>query len=173
MMAEVEFQINGISILIQCNEDQKMADICRLFASKSKINENEIYYSYDGKAGSLFDKNLTFYEMANSYDKKRKKMNILVANKSKNVEKVIKSKYVICPLCKEISKMEIKSYKINIFGCKNAHTTNNIPLKDFEKSQMINLSDIKCNICKNKDKSTSYKNIFYRCNDCNINLCPL
>ena len=69
--------------------------------------------------------------------------------------------------------MEIKSYKINIFGCKNAHTTNNIPLKDFEKSQMINLSDIKCNICKNKDKSTSYKNIFYRCNDCNINLCPL
>ena len=173
MKALVEFQLESSSILIQCTEQQKISDICKSYVSKAKLNENEIIYSYNGKSGSLFDKNLTFNEIANSFDKERKKMIIVVTKQSKNEEKIIKSKYVICPLCKEISKMEIKNYKINIFGCKNNHTKYNIPLKDFEKTQMINLADIKCNVCKNKDKSTTYNNIFYRCNECNYNLCPL
>ena len=173
MKALVEFQLESSSILIQCTEQQKISDICKSYVSKAKLNENEIIYSYNGKSGSLFYKNLTFKEMANSFDKERKKMIIVVTKQSKNEEKIIKSKYVICPSCKEISKMEIKNYKINIFGCKNNHTKYNIPLKDFEKTQMINLADIKCNVCKNKDKSTTYNNIFYRCNECNYNLCPL
>ena len=143
MKALVEFQLESSSILIQCTELQKISDICKSYVSKAKLNENEIIYSYNGKSGSLFDKNLTFKEMANSFDKERKKMIIVVTKQSKNEEKIIKSKYVVCPSCKEISKMEIKNYKINIFGCKNNHTKYNIPLKDFEKTQMINLADIK------------------------------
>ena len=28
----------------------------------------------------------------------------------------------ICPICKESTKIEIKEYKINLYGCKNGHS---------------------------------------------------
>jgi len=77
-MAQVEFQYNSISTIIQCNEDQKMSEICNNFTSKSNLDENNLNFIYNGIAGKQFDKNLTFNQMANSLDKARKKMNILV-----------------------------------------------------------------------------------------------
>ena len=77
-MTQAEFQYNGVSTIIQCQENQKMSEICNNFISKSHLNENEINYFYDGKGGSQFNKNLTFKQMANAIDKERKKMNILV-----------------------------------------------------------------------------------------------
>ena len=38
------------------------------------------------------------------------------------------------------------------------HTMNKIPLDEFEKTQMINLKNIACNICKEKNK---YNTVFY------------
>ena len=72
-MAQVEFQYNGTNTIIQCQLDQKMLEICNNFQSKSNINEININYCYDGKGGSQFNKNLTFYQMAYSLDKARKK----------------------------------------------------------------------------------------------------
>ena len=48
------------------------------FINKTGINKNNIYFLYDGKAGTQFNENLTFEEMANTEDKKRKIMKILV-----------------------------------------------------------------------------------------------
>ena len=56
-MAQVEFQYNGISTIIQCEENQKLNEICNTFINKSNINENEIYYSYNGICGEQFNKN--------------------------------------------------------------------------------------------------------------------
>ena len=108
-MAQVEFQYNGINTIIQCQENQKILDICNNFISKSNLNENELFYFYDGKGGVQFDKNLTFYQMANSIDKTRKKMNILVINNEtiNNNESKIKSKNIICPQCYENIKIKI------------------------------------------------------------------
>jgi hypothetical protein len=58
-------------------------------------------------------------------------------------------------------------------GCKNNHQFKNILFKDFEKTQLINLENIKCDICKENNKSNTYENKFYKCCECNINLCPL
>ena len=96
-MAQVEFQYNSISTIIQCNEDQKMSEICNNFISKSNLDENNINFVYNGIAGKQFDKNLTFNQMANSLDKARKKMNILVISNDKDV--LIKAKNIICPKC--------------------------------------------------------------------------
>ena len=49
-MAEVEFQYNGISTIIQCKEDQTLNEICNIFISKSQINESNINYVYNGIA---------------------------------------------------------------------------------------------------------------------------
>ena len=122
-MAQVEFQYNGTNTIIQCQENQKMSEICTNFVTKAHINENEINYFYDGKGGAEFNKNLTFNQMANSFDKTRKMMSILVIdNENINNDKVnIESKNIICPKCNENIKLSFKNYKINLFECKNNH----------------------------------------------------
>ena len=43
MIAQVEFQFEGSSTTIQCTEGQKMADICKMFISKTKRNIEEVW----------------------------------------------------------------------------------------------------------------------------------
>ena len=95
-MAQVEFQYNGTMTVIQCHENQKMEEICNNFKNKAKIEEKEIYYFYDGKGGTQFNNNLTFNQMANSLDKTRKKMSILVYGSENNIsdKSKIKSKNI-------------------------------------------------------------------------------
>ena len=50
---------------------------------------------------------------------------------------------------------------------------NNILLDEFEKSQYIDISKIKCDICKEKSKYNTYNNEFYRCIECGMDICPL
>ena len=83
-MCQVEFQYNGKKEIIKCNENEKMRDICYRFKLKAKIEKNDIYFSYNGKAGSEFNEELTFYEITNSFDKKRKYMSILVYDINEN-----------------------------------------------------------------------------------------
>ena len=67
----------------------------------------------------------------------------------------------------------MKDYKITLSECKNDHIIENISLKEFENSQKIDLSKIECNNCNEKNKGNSFKNEFFKCIDCQINLCPL
>ena len=84
--------------------------------------------------------------MANSMDKKRKKMNILVISQDNNINdnnNIIRSKNIICPECNEDIKMKINNYKIDLFECKNNHYIKQISFNEFKKDQMINLLEIK------------------------------
>ena len=155
-MCQVEFQYKNNSTIIQCNEEENMSDICKKFISKAQIDKNNIYFSYNGKAGSEFNEKLTYSQMINSYDKERKLMNILVFNIDEKEENksIIKSKNIICPKCGENIKMKIKDYKISLFECKNGHKIDNLSFDEFEKTQNIDLSKIICNICKKNPKMT-------------------
>jgi uncharacterized protein CbrC (UPF0167 family) len=115
-----------------------------------------------------------YEELSNQNDKLRNKMNILVndMNIGKEKEVIIKSKNVICPICQELIKMDIHDYNIFLYECKNGHEIDNILLNEFEDKQKINLSKIECDKCK-KNKSQIFNNVFYKCNECKINLCPL
>ena len=73
---------------------------------------------------------------------------------------MIKSKDIICPICKEIRIYEIKDHKIKLCGCKNGHIIDNIKLDDFNNKQNIDISQIICDKCKNKFKSDTFKNDF-------------
>jgi hypothetical protein len=174
----VEFNYNGTKTIIQCQSNEKMKNICQSYINKIKVDKNNIYFSYDGKAGNQFNEELTFEEMVNSEDKKRNKMNILVFSNefiddNDNDNKIIKSKDIICPECKESIKMDIIDYKIILSDCKNKHKIENILLNEFEDIQKINLKEIICEICKKCNKSNSYNNIFYKCITCKKNICPL
>ena len=83
---------------------------------------------------------------------------------------IVKSKIVICPKCKENSRIQMNNFRINIYGCKNNHNASNILIEEYSNFQNIDESKIVCDKCGNK-KSDSYNKIFYRCNTCKINLC--
>ena len=70
-MCQAEFLYYGINTIIQCNEDEKMADIIKKFCIKCEINGNNVYYAYNGKELNPND-NLTFGQTANSIDKEKK-----------------------------------------------------------------------------------------------------
>ena len=67
---------------------------------------------------------------------------------------------VICPMCQEQCKLEIKNYRIKLFGCKNGHTIDNIKFDEFINYQNIDLSKIICNECKNTNKKDVLNNEF-------------
>ena len=100
-------------------------------------------------------------------------MKILVEsiNESNQEKSLIKSNDIICPNCKEKARINIKDYKINIYGCKNNHNINNILFDEFENLQMIDRSKIICNQCKINNKNDSYGNKFNYCLDCKMNIC--
>ena len=74
-MAKVCFEYNGIKTFIQCSKEEKMSNICIKYAVKIQKNINSLYFLYNG---IKINNELTFYEQANSFDKNRLEMNILV-----------------------------------------------------------------------------------------------
>ena len=171
MENSVIFVYNGLDNSIQCKKEDKMKDICLKFANKIDINIKEIYFLYGGEN---IDLESTYEEIIDPDDLKRGQMKILIYdnnnNSNKNISK-IKSEYVICPICSESCFLNIKNFKVSLYGCKNGHKIDNLPLDEFEKTQKINESKIKCSC--SKTKSETYKNLFYKCFTCPVNLCPL
>ena len=174
MKAEAEFNYEGSIIIIQCNPYEKMDEIIKRFTFKVGKKKEELNFIY---GGGMINDNLIFFNQANESDKNRNKMSILVNNKiedNKDDESDSKkSKYIICPECKEKAYIDINNYKFEIYGCKNDHKKDNILINDFEKTQKINESKIICENCNQVNKSTSYNNIFFICFQCKKNLCQL
>ena len=126
-MAEVDFIYKGNIINIQCNSNDKMKDIFQKFIIKAQINNNQLlYYLYQG---NKINEDLTFEQIISSNDKEYNKIKILVNIINENDNKIntlIKSKYIICPKCKENIRFKIEDYKILLYECKNGHEINNI-----------------------------------------------
>ena len=83
-----------------------------------------------------------------------------------------KADQVVCPICKENCLMKINEYNITLFGCRNGHKKN-ILINEFNETQKINISDIICNLCKERNKGNTHNNEFYKCINCKLNICPL
>ena len=171
-MVEVVFDYKQIQTIIQANLEDSFNTIINKFVNKTNLNLNEIYFLSNGK--NIKNSDIIENIMSES-DKKNKRIIILVYSVDNNHENtnVIKSNDIICPTCKELCKFDIIEHKILLYECKNEHIMENIKLDEFNNTQNIDISQIKCNNCKNKSKSDTYKNEFFICCDCNMNLCPL
>ena len=172
-MAEIEFNCEGSKISIQCNPEEKIEEIINKFIAKTRKRKSELYFLY---GGGILNENLTFNTHINEEDKNRNKMSIIVNNKiddDENEESLKKSKYIICPKCKESARILVDKYQIEIYECKNGHREKYISINDFEQTQNIDESKIKCEKCQQGNKSTSYNNVFFICLNCNQNLCQI
>ena len=175
---EIIFTFKGLDTLIQCQNGEKVNDAINRFIQKIDIDINSIYLIY---GGSVVNKELTINELIKSSDKNENKINLLVFNKEEEKENLdnineglVKSKIIICPKCHENFLIKIKDYKFSLYGCKNNDITENILLEEFDKTQNINNLKIICkNSSCNTNRNSTYKNKFFKCLTCNINLCPL
>lgn len=86
-----------------------------------------------------------------------------MAEDEKEIHLYEKSSQIICPKCKKIAIIYFKDYKLSIRDCENGHKTN-LSLEDFIESQMIEKTQIKCNVCqKNKDDNGNGKYFICSC----------
>ena len=168
----VEFNYNQNIIIVWANFEDLFKKIIDKYLIKSNLDINEIYFLANG---IKIDKNEKIINIMNEYEKENKKIKILIySNRNDNENKNIKkSNDILCPECKEICKYDIKDYKITLYDCKNRHKIKNIKINEYENTQNIDLSKIICDICKKKSRLDIYNNEFYKCNKCNMNLCPL
>jgi len=97
---------------------------------------------------------------------------IFVYDNNINNNNIKRSNEIICPECNKSIFIEIDNYKIKLKDCINRHNKT-ISIEDFENSQLINLSKILCNNCKINNMGNIYNNIFYKCLNCSIDICPI
>ena len=172
-MSSVEFIYLNAKTIIQCNPEEKMKNIIKKFLVKCDEMENEIFFLYNGVT---LNEELTFNETANNLDKKSNHMTIVVneiENEKEKISTLKKSKFVICPECKENARLSIEDFKLKLYECRNGHEVHDMQLNEFEKTQYIDQSKIICDICKTRNKADSFENKFFICLSCKMNMCLL
>ena len=173
-MVDIEFNYQQKKTVIQAKIDDSFTNVISKFISKTKLDLNNIFFLSNGKN---LNKNEKVKSIMSESEKRNKKMIILVYDINNTINigntNIIKSKDIICPICQENCLFDLRNFRINLYGCKNGHKTENIKLKDFNKTQTIDISKIKCDKCKSKNKSETFNNEFYVCYECKMNLCPL
>ena len=171
-MSKVEFNFKSTKTIIQCNPSDTMKDIIQKFLIKVQCKMDDLDFLYNGYT---INESLLFSEIVNETDKARNEMSIVVSDKEPESGLIIKrrSKDIICPNCYETSRMLIKDYNISLYDCKNGHKKDNILFSEFENTQLMDESKIICEKCKNNNKSKTFKNKFYICTSCKVNICPL
>ena len=145
MSYSVEFLYRGNSLIFQCSLYDNFRIICQRFMEKAGIRENNsVTFLY---AGNTLNLNLCFKELLSRHNN-NSRIQIVVSDISERIIDAYchMAKFIICPKCGESAKIKIENSKITLYECKNNHTTNNISLEEFKKTQKMDLSKIICNI---------------------------
>ena len=172
-MFETVFNFEGKSTSVQCNENDKMIDICKKFCGKVGKEIDNVFFLFQGEK---IDLEKQFKDMVPKSSENKNKLTILVNDSSDDSKKntIVDSKQVICPDCEQKSiRLKMKNYQISLFDCDNGHSYHGIKTEDYFQTQKIDLAKIKCDKCKTQNKSESYNNMFYKCCQCKQLLCPL
>ena len=171
-MNKIIFNYENQDLEIQCKPEDQMKKIFQNFGQKIGVNFKDLFFNYNG---NIINEDLKLEQIENSIDKERRIMNVLVYNKdqSKKKSNFQISKEIICPKCGDNTCLSIQNYKLSLSGCINGHNVSNISFNDFFKTQNIDMTKIKCDICKNRNRGDTFDNKFYYCLSCKSNLCVL
>ena len=170
-MIQIEFDYNQQITVIQAKLDEPFKVAIDKYLQKVLFDPNNVFFIANGRQINPEDK---IENQISQSNKENKKLKILVQliERTTIIEQFAKSKDIICPECKEPCRIKTDNFKISLFGCIKNHTKT-LKIKDFIDSQKINISNIKCEKCKIKNKGNCPNNEFYKCLTCNTNICLL
>ena len=167
-MSEVIFVYKGNSICIQVQSNENLSIVIDRFCLKANINRKNVGFLYNGET---LNENITVDKII--INNESKKIVVYdINNINDNYNNIKRSNEIICPECHKNIFMKIDNYKIKLNNCINKHNKT-LLFEEFEESQKINLSKIICNNCKNNNMGNTYNNIFYKCLNCKMDICPI
>ena len=174
-MVNIEFNLNKIITIIQAKPNDPFQLIVEQYIQKTSIEPNSCNFITNSKE---IEPQQTVENHMNDLDKQNNKItwfvNYIKKGEYKNEKrKIIQSKDIICPNCKEPCLLAIDNYKIKLFDCNYNHITNNIKFDEFYKTQEREIADIVCDSCKNEKKEYLNGNEFFECLTCKEYLCFL
>ena len=104
-MSEVNI---GYQTIIQYQSNEKLKEIFERFKNKINAESKELVYLYNGEI--IKDENLIISKLSSE------KIITILAYDSNNIpsyfKNLVKSDYVICPICKENAILDEKDYKL-------------------------------------------------------------
>ena len=169
---KTNFNYEGSSIFVQCQKKDKLKDVIKKYLIKINRKVEDLIFLVNGQKIENSEKEKEM-ENCNIMDDQ---MNIVVYDKPKfdddeEISIIKKSKQIICPKCAENCLIIMDNYKITLNNCDNGHNTEKIFLKDFNNSQKVDSSKIKCNNCK--ESILTKKQLLYciQCDNCFCILC--
>ena len=169
-MYTIEFNYNELIREIKCDYYEIIRNVCKRYAKKSNLDINTLGFIYLGKE---LNYELNFAQLAADIDKNRKIMTVFVVDKYLDEFNYSRAREIICPDCFDSALLDIEKFVINIHDCHNGHQAGNFLLDEIEDCQLIDLTQIKCEVCKIYSRGYTYRNQFYRCTTCKKNLCPI
>ncbi len=156
MFAFIQIEDRNISpIEIQCNPDWKMSQVLEKFKNKANsdttpLDLNDFNFFYNGKK---VNKDLTISQIKNN----QSGSSIFLTAKKR-------TKIMKCPICiSNTCFIRIENYGIKFSGCRYNHVVTKT-FGDYENSQKINYSLIKCDKCGKTQKELLKE--FYKCSKC-------
>ena len=172
-MASLNFEFSGTLLVMQCKLEEKMKDIFNRYCSKTQKERNSLYFLFSGT--KVEEEKLLSEVIGKAENAKDIRILVYSSNPEKKEPKIVQSQFIRCPDCGEGILLGFEDYKINLSHCKNDHSTTGLFLDQFEKTQKIDITQIKCQVCndENQNKGETHKNVFYTCFTCNKNMCPL
>ena len=163
-MLSIEFEYNQGSTTIQAKETDLFKEVIERYYQKTMITKDTVYFITNGTIIEP-ERPVSSYMHENSAT-----IQVLVNPVYLETEtKVQVSNDIVCPECKQPCRISIDEYHIKLYECSNGHTVNDIKLDEFNKTQEIKVSEIKCDKCKIKNKGNS-KELYY-CTTCKDNVC--
>ena len=171
-MVLVTFIYKGENKTFEENTNSKMKDIFKKFSIYTKVSLDSIIFLFNG---IMINKDSELKDLIS--DINQNELKILVHDKNNGEQNVnsniILSKYPICRECGGIIRIDIKDYKINLFGCDKGHENKGLTFEEYIELQKLDETKIICDNCKKSNKAITFKKQFYRCFSCKMNLCPL
>ena len=107
-MAEARILYNGYETIIQYQSNEKIKEIFKRFKTKINVENKELVYLYNGEI--IKDENIIISNLSSE-----KIITILAYDSNNipsNIKNLVKSDYVICPICKESAILDEKDYKL-------------------------------------------------------------
>jgi len=165
---KIIFTFNGKEEEMEFEMEELISNIFKNYAERIGQTIEKLMFLYNG---DLINSRKTLEELCQ--DKNNIKLLVFeLETEEEDNESIIKSRNIICPICKELCLINFKDYKIFFSNCRNNHKLSNILFNELNDFLKINEAKILCDKCNNKKSETNNKQ-FYKCMNCYINLCPL
>ena len=163
---QIWFRYNQEDVIIQSERNELMNNIIERYGKTSNLPIDKFFFLYNDNE---INPDLTLSQLNNEDEEVL--IFVYPKNIAENENKIKETNYIKCSQSDDPAILEFSNNYELIFS-NNKNGTEKIKLQDFNNTQKIDQTEIKCSKCS-KSKTETYKEKFFYCFECNKNFCPI